>query len=99
MLLLLLLAKGWAVTRQEFTWKPLLFGVWILYGVVHILLYVWNKVNKDVNGSNYIMITKMSFRRLLLVQLGTGPVSVQLYLYNYIISIYYNYIKKIKGLA
>lgn len=48
MLLLLLLAKGWAVTRQEFTWKPLLFSVWFMYGVVHILLYVWNKTEVDI---------------------------------------------------
>ena len=45
MLLLLLLAKGWAVTRLELTYKPLVFGVWIVYGVVHILLYVWNTVS------------------------------------------------------
>lgn len=45
MLLLLLLAKGWAVTRLEFTWKPLVFTIWFLYGVVHILLYVWNMVS------------------------------------------------------
>ncbi|XP_014259946.1 transmembrane protein 145 isoform X2 [Cimex lectularius] len=48
MLLLLLLAKGWAVTRQEFTWKPLLFTVWFIYGVVHVLLYVWNKTEVDI---------------------------------------------------
>ncbi|GLH09158.1 Integral membrane protein GPR180 [Gryllus bimaculatus] len=48
MLLLLLLAKGWAVTRQEFTWKPLVFGIWFLYGVVHILLYVWNMTEVDI---------------------------------------------------
>uniref|UniRef100_A0A146L419 Transmembrane protein 145 n=1 Tax=Lygus hesperus TaxID=30085 RepID=A0A146L419_LYGHE len=48
MLLLLLLAKGWAVTRQEFTWKPLLFLIWLMYGVVHILLYVWNKTEVDI---------------------------------------------------
>ncbi|XP_022814458.1 integral membrane protein GPR180 [Spodoptera litura] len=42
MLLLLLLAKGWAVTRLELTYKPLVFGVWLAYGIVHILLYVWN---------------------------------------------------------
>lgn len=45
MLLLLLLAKGWAVTRLEFTWKPLVFAIWFLYGVVHILLYIWNMVS------------------------------------------------------
>lgn len=44
MLLLLLLAKGWAVTRMELTWKPLVFATWFCYGVVHILLYVWNMV-------------------------------------------------------
>ncbi|XP_073995193.1 integral membrane protein GPR180 isoform X2 [Rhodnius prolixus] len=48
MLLLLLLAKGWAVTRQEFTWKPLLFTIWFIYGVVHIILYVWNKTEVDI---------------------------------------------------
>uniref|UniRef100_A0A0K8TF19 GPR180/TMEM145 transmembrane domain-containing protein n=1 Tax=Lygus hesperus TaxID=30085 RepID=A0A0K8TF19_LYGHE len=48
MLLLLLLAKGLAVTRQEFTWKPLLFLIWLMYGVVHILLYVWNKTEVDI---------------------------------------------------
>lgn len=45
MLLLLLLAKGWAVTRMELTWKPLVFTIWLCYGVVHILLYVWNMVS------------------------------------------------------
>ena len=48
MLLLLLLAKGWAITRMELTWKPLVFGVWMLYGVVHILLYVWNTTEVDI---------------------------------------------------
>ena len=45
MLLLLLLAKGWAITRKELTWRPLLFSVWALYGLVHVLLYVWDLVN------------------------------------------------------
>ncbi|KAF5282263.1 hypothetical protein FQR65_LT14395 [Abscondita terminalis] len=48
MLLLLLLAKGWAVTRLELTWKPLVFAIWLCYGVVHILLYVWNLTEVDV---------------------------------------------------
>ncbi|XP_069698644.1 integral membrane protein GPR180 [Periplaneta americana] len=48
MLLLLLLAKGWAVTRLELTWKPLVFAIWFLYGVVHILLYVWNMTEVDI---------------------------------------------------
>lgn len=44
MLLLLLLAKGWAITRLELTHKPLVFTIWFIYGVVHVLLYVWNMV-------------------------------------------------------
>ncbi|KAI5636154.1 rhodopsin-like GPCR transmembrane domain-containing protein [Phthorimaea operculella] len=48
MLLLLLLAKGWAVTRLELTYKPLLFGVWLGYGIVHSLLYVWNQTEVDI---------------------------------------------------
>ncbi|XP_026689111.1 integral membrane protein GPR180 [Diaphorina citri] len=46
MLLLILLAKGWAVTRIELSWKPFsILLIWFIYGIVHILLYVWNKVN------------------------------------------------------
>ncbi|CAH0545819.1 unnamed protein product [Brassicogethes aeneus] len=48
MLLLLLLAKGWAVTRIDFTGKPLVFAIWLCYGVVHILLYVWNLTEVDI---------------------------------------------------
>lgn len=48
MLLLLLLAKGWAVTRLELTWKPLVFSVWLCYGIVHILLYIWNTTEVDI---------------------------------------------------
>lgn len=48
MLLLLLLAKGWAVTRLELTWKPVVFGVWLCYGIFHILLYIWNKTEVDI---------------------------------------------------
>lgn len=48
MLLLLLLAKGWAVTRLELAWKPLVFAIWVIYGVVHILLYVWNRTEVDI---------------------------------------------------
>ncbi|GFW24451.1 transmembrane protein [Trichonephila clavipes] len=48
MLLLLLLAKGWAITRTELTWKPVLFCVWLLYTCVGVLLYVWNMTEVDV---------------------------------------------------
>ncbi|XP_015912059.1 transmembrane protein 145 [Parasteatoda tepidariorum] len=48
MLLLLLLAKGWAITRTELTWKPFLFCVWMLYTCVSVLLYVWNMTEVDV---------------------------------------------------
>lgn len=52
MLLLLLLAKGWAVTRMELTWKPLVFTIWLFYGIVHILLYVWNMVRNIFIGDH-----------------------------------------------
>lgn len=48
MLLLLLLAKGWAVTRLELTWKPLVFAIWLCYGIIHIILYVWNLTEVDI---------------------------------------------------
>ncbi|XP_050311704.1 transmembrane protein 145 [Anthonomus grandis grandis] len=48
MLLLLLLAKGWAVTRLELTWKPLVFAIWLCYGIVHNLLYIWNLTEVDI---------------------------------------------------
>lgn len=44
MLLLLLLAKGWAITRKELSWRPLLFSIWAFYGLIHVLLYVWDLV-------------------------------------------------------
>lgn len=47
MLILLLLAKGWAVTRQQITrsgWL-LLMAIWIPYCAFHVVLYVWNRVS------------------------------------------------------
>lgn len=48
MLLLLLLAMGWAITRQELNCKIALFALWSLYTIVHCLLYVWKKTEVDV---------------------------------------------------
>lgn len=48
MLLLLLLAMGWAVTRQEVACKTALFTLWSLYTLVHLLLYIWKKTEVDV---------------------------------------------------
>lgn len=47
MLILLLLAKGWAVTRQQVTKSGwiLLMMIWIPYCVFHVVLYVWNRVS------------------------------------------------------
>lgn len=44
MLLLLLLAMGWAITRQELTCKVCIISLWSLYAFVHCLLYIWKKV-------------------------------------------------------
>lgn len=47
MLILLLLAKGWAVTRQQITKSGwiLLMSIWIPYCAFHVVLYVWNRVS------------------------------------------------------
>lgn len=47
MLILLLLAKGWAVTRQQITKSGwiLLMSIWIPYCAFHLVLYVWNRVS------------------------------------------------------
>ncbi|KAG5678792.1 hypothetical protein PVAND_008427 [Polypedilum vanderplanki] len=50
MLILLLLAKGWAVTRLEISaasWVALIF-IWISYLVLNFVLYVWNMTEIDV---------------------------------------------------
>lgn len=44
MLLLLLLAMGWAITRQELTCKFSFFTLWSLYTLLSCLLYIWMKV-------------------------------------------------------
>lgn len=50
MLILLLLAKGWAVTRLEissFSWLTLIV-IWISYLTLNLVLYVWNMTEIDV---------------------------------------------------
>lgn len=50
MLILLLLAKGWAVTRLEIStasWIALIF-IWISYLILNFVLYVWNMTEIDV---------------------------------------------------
>lgn len=48
MLILLLLAKGWAVTRQQVsrTGWMILMAIWIPYCAFHVVLYVWNRVSR-----------------------------------------------------
>lgn len=47
MLILLLLAKGWAVTRLQISTSGwiLLMAIWIPYCIVHVFLYVWKTVS------------------------------------------------------
>lgn len=47
MLILLLLAKGWAVTRQQISktdWITLM-SIWVPYCGFNVFLYVWNRVS------------------------------------------------------
>ena len=59
MLLLILLALGWAITRLELTCKITLVGLWSLYTILSCLLYVWMKVNIDncMNELNWVALT------------------------------------------
>ena len=66
MLILLVLAKGWAVTRTELTSKPLIFTIWAVYGVINILLYVWNLVRNSL-GFFTINIALLFIMLLLLI--------------------------------
>lgn len=47
MLILLLLAKGWAVTRQQISRSGwiILMTIWIPYCAFHVLLYIWDRVS------------------------------------------------------
>lgn len=52
MLILLLLAKGWAVTRQQISktsWL-ILMSIWIPYCAFHVVLYVWNRVRNNYDS-------------------------------------------------
>ncbi|KAG4077941.1 hypothetical protein HA402_013441 [Bradysia odoriphaga] len=50
MLILLLLAKGWAVTRQQISKTSwfILMAIWIPYVAFHMVLYVWNRTEVDI---------------------------------------------------
>lgn len=47
-MLLMLLALGWALTRQELTLKKVLLSLWFLYNLVSCLLYFWVKSEVDL---------------------------------------------------
>lgn len=51
MLILLLLAKGWAVTRQQIsrTGWIIMMSIWIPYCAFHVFLYIWDRVSKAIS--------------------------------------------------
>jgi len=54
MLILLVLAKGWAVTPRELTGKPFIFSIWGVYTILHLLLYVWKEVHTLIECENMV---------------------------------------------
>lgn len=48
MMLLLLLAKGYAITRMMLYHRYLLFSLWGLYSILILTLYFWNMIEVDV---------------------------------------------------
>ncbi|RWS25709.1 Integral membrane protein GPR180-like protein [Leptotrombidium deliense] len=47
-LFVLIIAKGWPVTRSQVTAKPLLLISWVAYLAIEIVLYVWAKRSEDI---------------------------------------------------
>ena len=47
-LFVLIIAKGWPITRAEVTGKPLLLLSWLTYVVIDLILFVWIKRSLDV---------------------------------------------------
>lgn len=45
MLTLLLIAKGWTITKMEITGKPIVFSIWGLYTILNCVLFFWNLVS------------------------------------------------------
>jgi hypothetical protein len=47
-LFVLIIAKGWPITRAEITAKPLLVAAWLIYIVLELILFIWTKRSLDV---------------------------------------------------
>lgn len=62
MMLLLLLAKGWAITRMMLTRRVLLFTLWGLYSTLILTLYFWNMVSVWEAKSKWEGTTEYDYR-------------------------------------
>ena len=51
MLLLLLIVKGWTITRMDLPWRSrvILFTVWATYTVANMALFIWNLVSSIIS--------------------------------------------------
>ncbi|CAH1791741.1 unnamed protein product [Owenia fusiformis] len=74
MLLLLLIVKGWTITRQTLTTKSkiLLFTAWTLYTAANIFLFIWNFTEMDIisdkdEWQTWPGYTILAFRMALMV--------------------------------
>ncbi len=48
MLLLLLIVKGWTITKMDLRSKGVLFTVWGSYTVANLALFIWNQVSQSL---------------------------------------------------
>ncbi|KAI1295335.1 putative integral membrane protein [Halotydeus destructor] len=46
-LFVLIIAKGWPITRSQITAKPLLVAAWLAYIVIELILFTWTKRSLD----------------------------------------------------
>ena len=49
MLTLLLIAKGWTITKMEITGKLIVFSIWGLYTILNCVLFFWNLVSTFIS--------------------------------------------------
>ena len=63
MLLLLLIVKGWTITRMDLTWKSrvILFTIWTAYTMAILALFIWNLVSRKYADSICFSTFKMLF--------------------------------------
>jgi hypothetical protein len=70
--LLILIAKGWAITKNEITDKPIIIGTMAILAIVYLAMFIWDQVGRSPASSVYIYdagagISMLVFRTLAMI--------------------------------